>query len=170
MSRSATLATCLPALLLCAWWPEPAAAQHHHGRAAPAPGALHGPAAGAAPASASARWPSDAALRTGMGRIRDVVAALQHHEHQHMGAAQADAAAALLDEHVAYLVDNCRLDPEPDAALHAIIAELLRASAELRSDPADPEPVAAMRRALEGYPLQFDDPDWRPVSVGHVSP
>jgi hypothetical protein len=53
---------------------------------------------------------------------------------------------------------NCKLDPEPDHALHDILARLMSGARALHAMPADPTPVASMRAALEDYPRLFDDP------------
>lgn len=53
---------------------------------------------------------------------------------------------------------HCRLEPEPDVALHGILARLVAGSEALRGAPADPAPVAGMRDALADYVRLFDDP------------
>ena len=58
---------------------------------------------------------------------------------------------------------NCDLEPEPDVALHGILARLMAASEALREAPADPAPVAGMREALADYGRLFDDPLAGPV-------
>lgn len=111
------------------------------------------------------RWASDEPLRTGMRRIQTVVGALQHLEHGHMDAGQAVAASRLIRQHAAFLVDHCRLDPEPDAALHVIIASLLHAAATIEADPGNPAAVATMREALDDYARGFHDPGWDPAAA-----
>ena len=113
------------------------------------------------PATASARrWATEAPVRRGMAEIRAAVDALEHDAHGQPGPGQAATLAARVEAQVAYLVANCKLEPQADAALHAIIARLLQGAAAIKADPTDMEAVATMRQALQDYPRQFDDPGW----------
>ena len=140
----------LPLLLLAAITALPAQAQHSHQHPAPA-------AAQAAPAQ---RWATDVPLRTGMAKIRTAVDALQHYERGHMGAGQAVELASEIQQQIAYLVANCKLDPQADAALHVIIAELGANAQALKDDPSDLGVIPPMRQALQHYPRQFVDSTW----------
>lgn len=141
------------AVLVCAMAAPmalPAAAQDHAGHHATPP----------PQPEAGQRWATDAPLRKGMAEIRAAVGALQHYEHGHIGPEQATTLATRVEGQVAYLVANCRLEPQADAALHAIIAKLLQGAAALKADPKDLAAVATLRQALQDYPRQFDDPGW----------
>lgn len=134
------------------------AADHaDHADHAPAPAASLQPPAGG--------WESDAPLRTGMANIRVAVDGLDHHEHGHIADDSAVLLATDIQEQIAYLVANCELGPEADAALHVIIARLGAAAHSLTIDPADRGVVASMREALQLYALQFNDPTW-PAPAG----
>ena len=144
------------AALLCAMLAPsalPVAAQDHAG---------HHPTPARNPAreTPGQRWATDAPLRRGMAEIRAAVDALRHYEHGHLGPAQAATLATAIETQVAYLVANCRLEPQADAALHAIIARLLQGAAALKVDPQDTAALATLRQALQEYPRQFDDPGW----------
>lgn len=145
------------AVLLCAMLAPavlPAAAQDHAGHHAPTPAATPArPAAGK-------RWATDAPLRQGMAQIRAAVDALRHYEHGQPGPAQAVALATTVESQVAYLVANCKLEPQADAALHVIIARLMQGAAALKANPHDTAALATLRQALQDYPRQFDDPGW----------
>lgn len=127
----------------------PAAAQDHV--------AHHATPPTTAPAK---RWASDAPLRKGMAEIRAAVDALGHYEHGHIGPEQAATLATRVETQVAYLIANCTLEPQADAALHAIIARLLRGAAALKAAPQDRAAVATLRQALQDYAQHFDDPGW----------
>lgn len=114
----------------------------------------------ALPTPPATPWPSDAPLREGMRRMHQAVAALEHAEHGHLDAAQAAAAAQLVQDAANDMIANCKLAPEPDAALHGLLVALLGGAAAIKADPADTTPVAAMREALALYPRMFDDPGW----------
>lgn len=148
------------AVLLCALLAPaalPAAAQDHAGHHAPPPTATP-----AKPAPGK-RWATDAPLRKGMAEIRAAVDALRHDEHGHLGPAQATTLATTVETQVAYLVANCKLEPQADAALHGIIARLLQGAAALKANPHDTAALATLRQALQDYPRQFDDPGWATV-------
>lgn len=109
------------------------------------------------PSAAGHRWVADASLRTGMQRVRRASDALDHLQHGHLDAGQVRALASEIDASVEFMFANCRLDPEPDAALHGLLARLLAASGALRDKPDDAAPVAEVRAVLAGYRQQFDD-------------
>ena len=106
-------------------------------------------------------WATDPPLREGMGRIRLSVDALGHHERGHMGAEQAVEMAANVAMDVDFLIANCKLDPDADAALHGVIAKLLKGAHALRANPADLAAIARMREAMAEYARDFDDPAFR---------
>lgn len=100
------------------------------------------------------RWTPDAPLLEGMSRIRAAVAGLEHAA----GAEAVAAHAVEIDASVEDIFANCRLDPEPDIALHAILAQLMAATLALQADPGDLAPVAALHAAVANYEALFDDP------------
>lgn len=90
-----------------------------------------------------------------MARLQESTAALER-----LAAAGADAAAIrdqadAIEETVAWLFAHCRLPPEPDAALHHLLAAVLDAAGRLRRTPDDPAPLAGLRDALAHYPQRF---------------
>lgn len=121
------------------------------------------PAVAPAPA-VTQRWAADAPLREGMARVRVALDELRHHEMGHMSDGQARERAVAIEEAVRSMFANCRLAPEPDTALHAILAPLLAAAQRLDKDPADKAAVAAMREAVAPYARRFDDPQWPAVA------
>ncbi|MCF7201728.1 DnrO protein [Pseudomonas oligotrophica] len=114
----------------------------------------HGPAP-TLPAQAS--FATDAALREGMSRVRDAVEAL--------GDTPADRRqAAELGDRIeaasAYLVANCHLPADADAALHGVLGDLLAGAEQL--DAADPAPaLARVHSGLARYQQLFNAPHWR---------
>lgn len=125
-----------------------------------AQGGHHHPTHAIAQAAPAQRWDTDAPLRTGMAKIRTAVDTLQHYERGHMEPDQAVALATQIQEQVAYLVANCKLEPQADTALHVIIAELSAGAQALKANPADLSVIASMRQVLQHYPRQFNDPGW----------
>lgn len=99
-------------------------------------------------------WTPDAPLMEGMSRVRTAVSGLEAAP----GQAAVASHVAEVDEAIGYMFANCRLEPEPDAALHIVLARLMAAGRELQADPSATAPVAEMRAALENYGALFHDP------------
>ena len=110
------------------------------------------------------RHATDAPLRKGMAQIRTAVDALGHYERGHMGVQQVVTFATTIQEQIAYLVANCKLEPQADAALHGIIAKLGAGAQALKNDPADLAAIPPMREALADYRRSFDDPAFEPAA------
>ncbi|MGB3394221.1 MAG: DnrO protein [Stenotrophomonas sp.] len=120
----------------------------------------HDAHAGAVVAPAQ-QWPGDAPLREGMRKIRVAVEGLEHYEHGHMGIAQATATVALIDEAIANIFANCKLEPDADMALHGLLATFMAGAEAVRTSPQVPRAeIAQMQQALAQYPRLFDDPQW----------
>lgn len=126
---------------------SPGHAQDHAGHH-PAPPA----ATDAAPAQ---RWVADATLAENMRGIRVAVEALDHYRHGHMGPEQASILAAKIQGHANEIIAKCKLPPDADAALHAILVPLMSGAAALKQDPTQLEAIAPMQRALVQYERQF---------------
>ena len=126
----------------------------HDAHAAPSTAALALPLVPATP------WQSDAPLREGMRRVQRAVDALGHAEHDHLDAAQVTAAAEAVQAAVDFMFANCKLEPEPDVALHGLLAVLIKGASDLKANPADLSPLAGMREVLALYPRMFVDPQW----------
>lgn len=106
------------------------------------------------------RWASDAPLREGMRRVRTATEALSHAAHDHLDAAQVQAIAAELEAAVQLMFEQCKLAPEPDAALHPLLARVLQASATLADGQFDAAALAELESVLARYPLLFEDAGW----------
>ena len=149
--KAALTACTMPLLLLAALTVLPARAQHHH----QAPGATQ------ATSKPAQRWATDAPLRAGMAKIRTAVDVLQHHEHGHMDPVQVVAVATQIQQQIAYMIANCKLEPQADAALHLIIAPLAAGAQALKSRPADLGAVPAMRTRCSSTPASSTIPPGR---------
>ena len=134
-------------------------------------GAEHGTAGDTHEAGAHAielnngkRWETDAPLRQGMMSIRNAMAA----DHALIAAgkesaAQYQALAERVDAQLAYIVGNCKLEPEADANLHAVLADLIAGSDSMKSKNAAERRDGATKiiDALQTYPQYFHHPGWR---------
>ncbi|MEN9404503.1 MAG: hypothetical protein RL091_3206 [Verrucomicrobiota bacterium] len=111
------------------------------------------------------RWTTDEPLRIGMQRIRDAVAqAVATPEPSALLPAQAKLLADTIQENVAYLMQNCKLEPKADATLHVLINELMAGAAAVTANPASRDGALKLAAALREYPKYFDHPGWSPLT------
>ena len=128
----------------------------------------HAAASVSATAAPAQRWVADANLSHGMAQVRASVEALGHAEHGHMGPGQVVVLARTMDGYIGDILATCKLDPNADAALHGVLAQLLRGTDALKQGESLPVALATMRQALEQYPRLFDDPQWHALAPsGH---
>ena len=131
--------------------PDQATAAHdaHHGS--------HEAHANSAPTlGAGERWPTDEPLRAGMSRIENSVT--------HAAAAgrpipakTAREVAQTVEQSVSYIVQNCKLEPDADAALHIIIGQMMTAATQLKKEDASRDTgVTQLNDALATYRKTFD--------------
>jgi hypothetical protein len=110
------------------------------------------------------KWATDESLRLGMSRVRDALATRLGGIRS--GKLKPDEYAALATEveaQVAFMVQNCKLDPAADENLHLIIAEMATGIDAIRGKPARTGPRrGAMKvvKALGDYGRYFDHPGW----------
>jgi hypothetical protein len=106
-------------------------------------------------------WPTDAPLREAMSRIRTAIETNVHaHENEQVSAADATTLATAIEEDVNFMIKNCKLEPQSDAALHALIGRMLNAAASLKNDPASDAGVPQLLAVLHDYQATFDHPGW----------
>ena len=99
-------------------------------------------------------WPTDAPLRTGMSRIDSAVDSAG--ADRPLSRERADLLARTVQENVTYIVRNCKLPPEPDAALHVLIGRLMTAAGELASDATSEAALVQLTDVLRDYHGTFD--------------
>jgi hypothetical protein len=75
---------------------------------------------------------------------------------------QGTALASTTKTQVDYLITNCKLDSQADAALHGIISQLLTGADMLNKAPDSPDGVERIQHALQQYPELFNHPGWQP--------
>ena len=109
-------------------------------------------------------WVTDAPLRNGMESLRAAFASRSAAIHAGT-LAPGDYAAlgAKIDVEVATIVAATELEPNADAVLHVIVAELLAAADILRGRAPGTPAVGAHRAvtALNDYGRYFDHPQWQ---------
>lgn len=139
-----------------------AAGEHSHG---------HADAAHALKLNDGRKWASDEPLRESMAKIRDAVDAKLPAVHRgELAAAQYDALGVEIEAQVAHIVQNCKLDPQADEVLHAILAELLEGNEKLRGRDAKTERsagVVQVVRSLGQYAKYFEHAGFEAPNAGH---
>lgn len=113
------------------------------------------------------RWPTDEPLREGMTNIRGAIDRMQHADGSAPG--RYDVLGRAVDREIAYIVTNCRLEPQADAALHEVIGELSEGADVLTGRRVVPDRsagVAKLVAALDRYGKSFDHPGWRASDPG----
>ena len=108
-------------------------------------------------------WPTDEPLRAGMARIQVAIEQASA-EVQPLSRDSAGRLAGTVEENVAYIVKNCRLPPEPDAALHVLIGRLMNAANQLKAEPAAETAVSELDAILRDYRSTFDDAHTAPAT------
>ena len=100
-------------------------------------------------------WPTDEPLRASMTRIETALEQAQG-AGQSIGREQADLLARTVEDNVAFIVKNCKLPAEPDAALHVLIGRMLAAANELKGERAGEAAVSQLAAVLQDYRNSFD--------------
>jgi hypothetical protein len=107
------------------------------------------------------RWATDEPLRVSMLKIRaGVEATMPAYQSGALDASQAQSLSATVEQAVTYMIQNCKLEPEPDAALHVLIGRMLAASEAMKKDPASPAGWPELSAILHDYAATFDHPGW----------
>lgn len=108
------------------------------------------------------KWATDDSLRQGMSRIRDALNAELHAIHSDkFTVGQYQALAQKMNEQLAFMVKNCRLEPKADAVLHLILADIIAGTDILLAQQGEAhQGVVKIVHALENYAAYFDHPGW----------
>jgi len=110
------------------------------------------------------KWATDEPLRRGMGAIRAVMAERIEAIHRNrLSAEEYRAAGVAIEQEVARIVAECKLEPKADAMLHIVIADLL-AGADVMQGKVKAKPVAGAHKvvqALNAYGKYFEHPGWQ---------
>ena len=113
------------------------------------------------------KWVTDAPLRRGMANIRQAMASSLHAIHEDkLPAAKYKKLAKKLNHEVSGMVSNCKLEPQSDAQLHLILAEILAGieamEGKLKQTTARDGAVKVLG-ALENYGNYFADSNWQAI-------
>ena len=113
--------------------------------------------------NAGQKWATDAPLRQAMNDINQAMAkALPLIHKNQFGDEAYQALAATVSQKVAYTVEHCKLEPQADAMLHLVIADLMAGAETMEGKTANSRHDGAVRvlQALRAYGQYFQHPDW----------
>lgn len=110
------------------------------------------------------KWPTDEALRRGMGEIRTAMAdALPPiHANKFSGAAFEQLAGRVQGQ-IDYVTANCKLPEEADHQLHVVLEQILDGIAVMKADTGRAQGAVKIVQALDQYGAHFNHAGWRPL-------
>ncbi|MCW5660253.1 MAG: hypothetical protein KIT60_21325 [Burkholderiaceae bacterium] len=136
-------------------------ATHDHGAAAPHKLTLN----------QGRKWTTDAPLRAGMGRIRGLVEPQLGAAHAgKLTPAQYRELATQVETEVGGIVANCKLEPNADAMLHLVIADIGAGTDAMAGKDAKTRPalgLVKLAQAVNQYGNHFDHPGFKPIRNVH---
>ena len=124
----------------------------------------HGHMAPAKPLPAGQRWATDAPLREGMSTIRRALEPTLRAVHEDkLGNDQYAGLAEVTEKQIAYIVANCKLAPDADAALHVVIAKMSEGAEAMacKSGMKPHDGALLLAQALDDYGRSFNHPGWK---------
>ncbi len=117
------------------------------------------------------QWPTDESLRAGMTNIRQLFEPQLPAIHGgKLTAAQYAELAQKVEGEVGNIVANCKLEPNADAMLHLVIADIgggVDAMAGKNAKVRPAQGAAQVVTALNEYGRYFNHPGWKSIRDGH---
>lgn len=117
------------------------------------------------------KWETDAALRQGMSELHQVVSAgLERAHADALTSEDYNKIAADIMVQFNYIVENCALEPKPDAQLHILLADIMQGVQIIEGKVSVEQPengLIKMAEALNNYGVHFDHPQWKNLDVSH---
>lgn len=153
---AATLST---AALLSVCAQQALAQNHDHSHGTPAPAQLT--------LNNGQKWITDDNLKKGMRRIRDALAAQLPAIHANKATTkQYRALAKKVNSQIEFMVQNCKLEPAADAALHILLGDIIAGAdaMKLKQGSEAREGAVKILFALDNYETYFDHPGWHGIN------
>ncbi|MBY0575557.1 MAG: hypothetical protein K2P67_03045 [Gallionellaceae bacterium] len=116
------------------------------------------------------KWATDDNLRQGMEKIRDALEAELPAVHSGKATVeQYRALAEKIDDQIAFVVKNCRLDQKTDATLHLVLADIIAGTESMKAKSGSKARKGAEKimRALDNYGAYFNHPGWHGITPVH---
>lgn len=110
------------------------------------------------------KWPTDEALRRGMGEIRTAMAdALPPIHARKFSRAAFEQLSGRVQGQIDYVTANCKLPEEADHQLHVVLEQILDGIAGMKADTGRAKGAVRIVQALELYGAHFDHAGWQPL-------
>ncbi len=110
------------------------------------------------------KWPTDEALRRGMGEIRMAMADALPPIHVNKFSRRAfEQLAGRVQGQVDYVTANCKLPEEADHQLHVVLEQILDGIALMKADTGRAQGAVKIVQALELYGAHFNHAGWQPL-------
>ena len=112
------------------------------------------------------KWATDDNLRQSMGQIRDALATELPAIHSGKATAkQYRMLAQKINDQIAFIVKNCKLEPEADAILHLVLVDIIAGTDAMmaQNGSAARNSAEKIAQALDNYGAYFDHPGWHGV-------
>ncbi|HWI83228.1 hypothetical protein [Ramlibacter sp.] len=117
------------------------------------------------------KWSTDDTLRSGMDRIRGLVEPQLSAAHaDKLSPADYASVAAKVENEVAGIVANCKLEPKADAMLHLVIGNIGAGTEAMAGKDRKATPTQGLVKvaaAVNSYGRYFEHPGFRPIALGH---
>ena len=128
------------------------AAEHDHGHAATVKIKLdHGK-----------KWPTDEALRRGMGEIRNAMAdAVPAIHRDKFSSGEFEKLAGRVQGQIDYVTANCKLPEAADHQLHVVLEQILDGIAAMKADKGRDQGAVKIVQALDLYGAHFNHAGWK---------
>jgi hypothetical protein len=119
--------------------------------------------------NAGKKWHSDASLRKAMATMQQQLSTALPRAHAgKLTPAQYQALGADLTAQIAYIVQNCKLEPQADAQLHLLIAQLGQGIDAIEGKEGDAHRAAGVvkaAQALNTYGTHFEHAGWKGIKL-----
>jgi len=110
------------------------------------------------------KWSIDDSLHIGMSRIRDeVMTNLNAIHYNKFSDKQYAKMVPVLEKHLTYLFENCKLPAQADAQLHTLLAKVMQGVDKMKNTADKKQGTILIVQALKDYPAYFNDPNWKVV-------
>ena len=110
------------------------------------------------------KWSIDDSLHLGMSHIRDeVMTNLNAIHYNNFSDKQFAEMVPVLEKHLTYLFENCKLPTQADAQLHTLLAKIMKGIDKMKNTADKKQGTILIVQALKDYPIYFNDPNWQVV-------
>lgn len=110
------------------------------------------------------KWEIDAPLSLAMRKIRNAMSEQLDGIHaNNLPQEKYNALAKEINNQIAYMIENCELEPAADAQLHIIIHDLMNGAETMQSEASAQAGAVKVVGAIENYTRYFNDPKLKPL-------